>query len=103
LSRLGVLHALTYTQPRLSLRRLFPLAGDAGVLASARILAYGVGAVTPVVLARRLAVDDMGGYRDILLVTFTSMQLLQLGLPHSLYYLLPSRLNARWTAVTHSL
>jgi O-antigen/teichoic acid export membrane protein len=87
----------------LSLRRLLPVSGDAGLLASARIVAYGLGTVTPIILARRLAVEEMGGYRDILLVSFTCMQVLQLGLPQSLFYFLPSRLEERWTAVTHSL
>jgi O-antigen/teichoic acid export membrane protein len=87
----------------LRLRRLLPWSGDATLLTGARIVAYAIGTVTPIVLARRLDVDDMGAYRDVLLLGFTGMQVLQLGLPQSLFYFLPSQLERRWTAVTHSL
>jgi O-antigen/teichoic acid export membrane protein len=77
--------------------------GNVGTLITARGFAYAFNIATPVLLARRLPTEQFGTYREVLLLGFTVASLLELGLPQSLYYFLPTNNPLRGRVVTQSL
>lgn len=62
------------------------LSDRAGFLVIANLVKYAVGFVMPMVLVRLLTQHDYGSYQQMILIGTTTMGVLTLGLPTSVYY-----------------
>lgn len=63
--------------------------GSARPLVIARLITAIGGSVIPLVLARLLAIDEYGSYKQLLLIATTLHYVVAFGLPQSLYYFVP--------------
>jgi O-antigen/teichoic acid export membrane protein len=61
----------------------------AGPLVLARFASAVVTTVVPLVLARAMAIEEYGTYKQLFLVGVTLTSILAFGIPQSLYYFLP--------------
>ena len=65
------------------------LMGKAGPLVLARFVASAVTFAIPIVLARRLSLDEYGTYKQLLLLSMPLLSVLPFGTTQSLYYFVP--------------
>jgi O-antigen/teichoic acid export membrane protein len=78
------------------------LAADATFLLLAKLVAFGVTFVLPMLLVRQLSQEDFGVYRQLFLLVNTAILLLPFGFVMSAFYFLP-RVGARKAAVAMNI
>lgn len=73
----------------------------AGPLVFARLIAAGITFTIPLVLARAMALEEYGTYKQLFLIAQTLFYILPFGVAQSLYFFIPRNDNSRpWVAQT---